>query len=472
MLTLCGLYVAQGIPWGFVTITFASWLAKPEQGITTGQLGPILAVATLPWSFKFLWGPLMDRFTIRRLGRRRPWIIFAQSMAILVLGSMIFIDDLAGMVWTAAPQDHAFLKTIYAVVPGPLAALILVANIFVSLQDVAVDALAVDLLEEKERGVANGLMYGSSYLGTAIGGAGLGFVVAKFGIQAGLVGQALLLFAIMMLPVFLRERPRGTDESDRRSLENKRNETATASSIDFGETPSMTPPPLDADNRLSTAPEHGVGNGEPETDSVFANLLRAFSLRATLLGVAIALGSKIGIGVITAVLVDYLMKDGGWTQQQYTTVTGGWAVMLGLVGAAAGGFLADVFGPKPLILAMSAALGLLWVGIGVVPGSLSSPAIMTGLLLGQELLLAVLSVSLFSLFMSISWPKVAATQFTTYMALMNLATTIGSYAAGSLSHSLSVAQILVVAGVLQMFVAIPVLFIDPQQTRRVLGGPA
>ena len=71
MLTLCGLYVAQGIPWGFVTITFASWLAKPEQGITTGQLGPILAVATLPWSFKFLWGPLMDRFTIRRLGRRR-----------------------------------------------------------------------------------------------------------------------------------------------------------------------------------------------------------------------------------------------------------------------------------------------------------------------------------------------------------------------------------------------------------------
>jgi PAT family beta-lactamase induction signal transducer AmpG len=95
--------------------------------------------------------------------------------------------------------------------------------------------------------------------------------------------------------------------------------------------------------------------------------------------------------------------------------------------------------------------------------------VVTGLLLGQELLLAVLSVSLFSLFMNISWPKVAATQFTTYMALMNLATTIGSYAAGSLSHSLSVAQILVVAGVLQMLVAIPVLFIDPRQTRRVLG---
>ena len=186
MLTLCGLYVAQGVPWGFVTVTFASWLAKPEQGITAEQLGPILAVATLPWSFKFLWGPLMDRFTIRSMGRRRPWIIFAQSMAILILGSMVFIDDLPGLVWTEPPNDSGWMKVVFGLVPGPLAALILFANVFVSLQDVAVDALAVDLLAENERGVANGLMYASSYLGTAIGGAGLGFIVSRYGIQAGL----------------------------------------------------------------------------------------------------------------------------------------------------------------------------------------------------------------------------------------------------------------------------------------------
>ena len=71
LLTLCGLYVAQGIPWGFVTVTFAAWLAAPAQGMTTEQIGPILAVATLPWSFKFLWGPLMDRYTIASMGRRR-----------------------------------------------------------------------------------------------------------------------------------------------------------------------------------------------------------------------------------------------------------------------------------------------------------------------------------------------------------------------------------------------------------------
>lgn len=207
-----------------------------------------------------------------------------------------------------------------------------------------------------------------------------------------------------------------------------------------------------------------------DTDSVLANLYRAFSLRATLLGAVVAVTVKVGIGVLTAVLVDYLMKDGGWTQQEYTSVTGGWAVMLGLCGSALGGYVADLVGPKPVIFTLSVLLGLLWVCFGLAPDSLTSRPLMTSLLLGQEFLLAVLSVSLFSLFMGISWPRVAATQFTTYMALMNLSTTIGSYTAGRLSQWLSIDQILVVAGILQAVLVIPVLFIDPHQTRRILDN--
>ena len=43
--------------------------------------------------------------------------------------------------------------------------MIFLHNVFNSLQDVSVDALAVDLLPEDERGKANGLMFGSKYLG-------------------------------------------------------------------------------------------------------------------------------------------------------------------------------------------------------------------------------------------------------------------------------------------------------------------
>lgn len=475
MLTLCGLYLAQGIPWGFVTITFAAWLAEPAQGITAKQLGPILAVATLPWSFKFLWGPLMDRFTIRSLGRRRPWIILAQSMAILILGSMMLINDLPNLIWTQTPEGSGWSQVIFSLVPGPLAALILLANIFISLQDVAVDALAVDLLAENERGRANGLMYASNYLGTAIGGAGLGYIVSQYGIQAGLAGQALLLAGIMLMPICFRERPSESNQIENANPHSEQTAPAglPAGRLDLAASP-YRPPASVTDRALpQTTPavvqKSGGTNASPNVSrSVFVNLFRAFSLRATLLGAIIALGVKIGSGAITVVLLDYLMKEGGWTQAQYTSVTGGWAVMLGLGGSIAGGFLADIFGPKKVILAASLMLGTLWLSMGSIDGALNNPNVATVLLLGQELLLALLSVSLFALFMSISWPRIAATQFTTYMAFLNLSTTLGSYSAGHLSNDYTATQILMFAGIVQALIVLPVLFIDPQQTRRVL----
>jgi MFS transporter, PAT family, beta-lactamase induction signal transducer AmpG len=501
MLTLCGLYLAQGVPWGFVTITFASWLAEPEQGITAEQLGPILAVATLPWSFKFLWGPLMDRFTIRALGRRRPWIIFAQSMAILILGSMILINDLPNLIWTQTPEASGWSQVIFRLVPGPLAGLILLANVFISLQDVAVDALAVDLLAENERGRANGMMYASNYLGTAIGGAGLGYIVSQYGIQAGLAGQAFLLAGIMLLPICFRERPRegkrikdaeenlqshtatdvahGTTQTDNEKTTSGRTATSPlpAGRLDLANSPYLPPAPTvdqvvgeTADHHpYQTLPSTGLKLPSPYVSkSVFVNLFRAFSLRATLLGAIIALGVKIGSGAITVVLLNYLMKEGGWTQAQYTSVIGGWAVMLGLGGSIAGGFLADIFGPKRVILAASLTLGTLWLSMGSIPGALNNQRVATALLLGQELLLALLSVSLFALFMSISWPRIAATQFTTYMAFLNLSTTIGSYSAGLLSGNYTATQILMFAGIVQALIVLPVLLIDPQQARRAL----
>lgn len=468
LVTLCGLYIAQGIPWGFVTVSFASWLAKPEQGITTEQLGPILAVATLPWSFKFLWGPLMDRFSIRSLGRRRPWILFAQAMAILLLSSMLVVEDLTTWVWKSAPEAGSWRNTIYPIVPGPLAGLILLANVFVSMQDVAVDALAVDLLDEKERGIANGLMYGSSYLGTAIGGAGLGFVIARFGIQAGLCGQALLLSGIMLLPLCFRERRQATEVSQletSRTLGQAPNSAEAEASLGAG----CIGRECDANKKFRSS---GRDRGTRQKDSMVANLLKAFTLRATVLGVVLAVVIKIGSGVVTTVLVDYLMKEGGWRQEEYTAVTGGWAVMLGLAGSVVGGFLADRWGPKGLIVTSSCALGLLWLIAGSGPGFMSSGKTVTVLILGQDLLLAIMSVSLFTLFMTISWPRVAATQFTAYMALMNLGTTIGSYAAGSLGQAFSISEVFLLVGGLQIFAVAPVLLIDPRETRRVLATEA
>jgi PAT family beta-lactamase induction signal transducer AmpG len=450
--TLCALYVAQGIPWGFVTVTFAAWLTG--EGVERAQLGPIIAVATLPWSFKFLWGPVVDRRLFAGLERRRPWIVIAQTAAILALSLLLLIEDPAQLIKPAADANR-FWRSVYHVVPGPLAALILLANVFVSMQDVAVDALAVDVLRPDERGLANGLMYGSSYLGTAIGGAGLGWVVHRFGIQAGLLAQAGCLTAIMILPLLLRERPQSSEADVQLQPEDLRPqnegipEDSVPAEVDFGAAVPL--PAADVDG------------------SVLKNLLRAFSLRSTIIAAAIALIVKMGIGVLSVFLIPYLINDQGWTEDRYTALLGGWAMATGLSGAVIGGALADRIGVRPMAVCVSAALALLWVGVALTPAAMTSDRALTAMILIQEGLFGMLSATLFAFFMQVSWPKVAATQFTTYMALMNLSTTLGSYLAGWLGEDISFSQILITAGIVQLLVALPILLVDEHQTQRILG---
>ena len=58
VITLCVLYIAQGLPWAFITVTFVTFLAV--EGVSAGMIAKLLLVGTLPWTFKFLWGPVID----------------------------------------------------------------------------------------------------------------------------------------------------------------------------------------------------------------------------------------------------------------------------------------------------------------------------------------------------------------------------------------------------------------------------
>ena len=73
LFVLSTLYVAQGIPYGVVTVTLAGWLAG--RGGTEAEVGKLISFSMLPWAFKWLWAPLVDRFSRSRMGRRRPWIL-------------------------------------------------------------------------------------------------------------------------------------------------------------------------------------------------------------------------------------------------------------------------------------------------------------------------------------------------------------------------------------------------------------
>jgi len=93
VLTLSALYVAQGVPWGFITVTMVTFLAA--EGADAGDLAYLLTLGTLPWSFKFLWGPVIDRFQKPEFGRRRPWILIAQTGMVALLVTMLLVPDLS-----------------------------------------------------------------------------------------------------------------------------------------------------------------------------------------------------------------------------------------------------------------------------------------------------------------------------------------------------------------------------------------
>lgn len=416
MVMLCGMYIAQGIPFGFVTITLVGYMTAAD--VSTSRIGLMVSIVTWPWSLKWAWGPLIDTVGIPSMGRRRPWILLAQSMMAVTLAAMILIGD---------------VTTAFAA----LTALVLLHNIFGSLQDVSVDALAVDMLTEQERGRVNGLMYASSYFGSFLGGFVLGQVVAKTNLRMAFIVQTVMLFGLMCLPLLLRER-RGD-----KLLSRKIGYQSGAKSQSSSFTASL---------------KHSL-----------SQLKVGFSVPASILAAAVALYSRFGTGVVTVIVPNQLIQQLSWTQEDYSKVMGGYGNVTGFTGAMLGGFIADAFGIKRTAITSTILVGLVWIGFALTPGLWESRAYVITVLCAQEFLVALMLVSLFSMFMSVSWPVVAATQFTAYMAMMNLSTSGGSLVSGYLEPHMSFGAMMIGIGLIQAALAGLIHLIDPGQTRQRLG---
>src|SRR5687767_11981268 len=150
------LYVTEGIPFGFTAVAVAAQMRM--RGVGPGQMGFFIGLLYFPWAWKWVAGPVVDIVASDRLGRRRAWIVACQIMMVATLA----------IAW---PIDFTTQIMLFS-------AIILIHNVFAAVQDVAIDALAVGTLPKDERGVVNGLMFAGSYMGQAIGGAGVLFLSA------------------------------------------------------------------------------------------------------------------------------------------------------------------------------------------------------------------------------------------------------------------------------------------------------
>ena len=118
LFTLFILYVGQGLPIGLFWFAIPAWMAA--NGAPAVDVGSVLALTALPWSLKFVNGFVMDRYTYLAMGRRRIWLLGAQSVMILSLLAAALLNPGVG--------DVAILGAIGFVV-----------NMATTFQDVAVD---------------------------------------------------------------------------------------------------------------------------------------------------------------------------------------------------------------------------------------------------------------------------------------------------------------------------------------------
>lgn len=126
---MLGLGFASGLPLALSSGTLQAWLTV--EGIDIRTIG-VFALAGLPYTFKFVWAPLLDRFEPRFLGRRRAWLLITQLL-------------LAAACWAMASFDPKGSIGMLGVIAVSIA--------FLSAsQDVVFDAYRADLLEPAERG--------------------------------------------------------------------------------------------------------------------------------------------------------------------------------------------------------------------------------------------------------------------------------------------------------------------------------
>ncbi len=125
---------ASGLPLALTGQAMQAWLTT--SGVDIATIG-FLSLVGLPYTFKFLWAPLMDRFELPFIGRRRGWLVLTQ---LALAGSLML---LAATSPTDAIRSFALLAVLVAFVSAS--------------QDVVVDAYRTDLLSAAERGLGASL---------------------------------------------------------------------------------------------------------------------------------------------------------------------------------------------------------------------------------------------------------------------------------------------------------------------------
>lgn len=369
--TFSSLYAAQGIPEGMTFFAIPAWLAMNDK--SPAEIGAFVGVIGIPWSFKILVAPLMDRFTYLPMGRKRPWIIIGQFGLIISLLSAAFIND---------PLNNLNM--------------LMVAGFFISFfgafQDVAVDGMAIDILPINQQARANGLMWGSKTIGTSLSLTLTTWILNSYSLAIATTTLSIAVMLIILIPIYFRE--------------------------NIGE--KIMPWTKGVASKISLKKQM------TSWKVIFKSLFKVFFLPTSLImGVAV-FAISIGNGLMDTLLPVFTIQDLGWTNTDYSQIMAIANIVAGLAGMFIGGALIDFFGKKRMLSIYLIAQITITISIGIFKNYWPSTFFIPAYIITYYILNTFLLIAIFATAMELCWKRISATQFTLYMAISNLGRAAGA----------------------------------------------
>ena len=368
------LYLAQGFPQGVVFYAIPTWLGANGQSAVV--VGAAASAASLPWMLKFMVGAVMDRYTWLPMGRRRPWLIGAQSLIGIAFLTFALISPLPSQV---------------TLVLG----LTFLISSLTTIQDVALDALVIDLTPPGEMGRMNSFMFAGKLLGIAGGMAIAGYFMQYHSIGAAMVAMFVLFAIPASASIAILERP-----GERR----------------LPWTPGRTSVESAAISPKAWLP-------------IFRIALVTLFRRNTLL----VIGMLILYGVHQTLFEQgtnlFYIRQLGWGEGQIGGINAVYNLLSAGISLTVGAILIDRVGPRHMALIAGTTAGVT-LGLFAATHELwQTPAILA-IMLVANLSVTLFYLSFLVLAMRVSAAEVAATSFALIVATHSLGLTFGGWLLG------------------------------------------
>ena len=187
---------AGGLPLMLTLTMLQAWLSA--EGVSLQTIG-LLGLVGFPYSIKFLWAPLVDRYKVLALGRRRGWLLLSQ-IALAASIAMLGMQDPGTNIWGVVIASYF-------------------VTFFSATQDIVIDAYRVESLADDEQGVGASFYTYGYRLGMLLASAGgliladiIGFQAVYF-LMAAVMGACVIITFVAPEPDVGKRRPRTLSES-------------------------------------------------------------------------------------------------------------------------------------------------------------------------------------------------------------------------------------------------------------------